>query len=267
MKQESIELLILFKEEYPSSKDLIDYFEKEISDLFNIQFHEISYNLKAGSSLRGKTLKFKQRNIEKFVSQLPNNFDGGGFGLINYLPDFKFKSTDINLSVSYRRGIFDLEHSSIKITLNKTFFYSSNQNHVLVSVCTKTIAFLKSIQKRITYGFIFSMANEKFPGFFAEGIGNNNLTNEEESAVQTWAEKNHESDSKIWRIFWGNLITKKHLKSGTSIEDVKRIVGDENVYLVSDNTYFFNLPDTDLSYGNENKRKGKKLLNILNSFT
>lgn len=266
MKQESIELIILFKEEGLNSKSLLAYFDDKIKEVFSIDFHEISYSLKVKTAMRGKTLKYSKANIDKFILELPNNFDGGGFALSTYLPDFKYKSIDIKLSISYNPNIYS-DNSFITITVNKDFFYADGNNNKLIDFYIKTIDFLKSIDKQITYGFIFSMINEKFPAMFAAGIGNYNLTKEEEAELQIWAERNSESDKKVWRIFWGNLITTDHLRAEGSIDKIKEIVGNDNVYIIDKNTYFFNHSNSSLLYGDENKGSKNKLLSLLNSLT
>lgn len=266
MGQESIELIILFKEESLNSKSLLEYFDNRVSDLFSITFHEISYSLKVKTAMRGKTLKYNEANLQKFISELPNNFNGGGFEIVSYLSDFKYKSIDIKLSVSYNPGIYN-NNSFITITLNKDFFYANGNNSKLIGFYIKTIDFLKSIDKQIIYGFIFSMINEKFPAMFGAGIGNYNLTKEEESEMQIWAERNSEADKNVWRIFWGNLITANHLRVEGSIEKIKTIVGNDNTYIIDNHTYFFNLPNSSLLYGNENKGLKNKLLNLLTPLT
>ncbi|MBK0379735.1 hypothetical protein [Mucilaginibacter segetis] len=266
MKQESLELVILFKEDSLHSKNLLEYFDKEVNDVFDIKFDEISYSLKVKSAMRGKTLKYKEANIVKFISELPNNFNGGGFELLSYLPNFKYKSVDVRLSVSYSPNLYD-RRSFITITLNKDFFYACINNNKLIAFYVRVIAFLKSLDKKITYGFIFCMANEKFPAFFAVGTGNYNLTKEEQSELQIWAERMSESDGKIWRVFWGNLITTKHLTAGASIAKIKEIVGNENLYQIDDRTSFFNLPDNNIAYGYEKKKIKGKLRNLVNSLT
>ncbi|HXT85207.1 MAG TPA: hypothetical protein VN704_12920, partial [Verrucomicrobiae bacterium] len=206
MNDQSIELVIIFKENELSSIPLFNYFRETIPKFFGIGFNEISYSVKGkNNKKREKSLKYKTSNLEKYINELTDN--DGGFELSNYLTDIKFKSRDINVSISYNPHMYLDDSSSIIITLNKNLHFNNNGLESLKSFYIQMLNFLIKIQKKITYGFITSIENMKFPALFVAGIGNYNLSKKEEEELQVWTNKNSESVFKIWRVFWGNLIT------------------------------------------------------------
>jgi hypothetical protein len=262
MTQESIELAFLFKGPPINTHSIIEYFGSIHESLYKSNFHEISYSTPIKNTFKGKSLKFTDKNIGKLIDENPAN----GFDLFSLLPDWEYKSKDINFLIGYTPDFND-EKGAVSITINKEFFYKEFNNKKLVEIYLSVANYLNENKAKIKYGFIFLMDNQKFPGLFVTGIGNYNLSKNEQKELRIWADRNLESDSKIWRVFWGNLITKKHLKAGFSLDRIKTIVGANNFFMVDNDVCFFNLPNDDLLYGNEHKSSEKELLKLLNSLT
>ena len=51
-----------------------------------------------------------------------------------------------------------------------------------------------------------------------------------------------ECESKIWDVFWGNIISEKHLgKHPNILSEITKIVGNENLFALHEGLYWFNL--------------------------
>ena len=257
MVQESIEFIFLFKGPIINTASIVNYFDKFHENLYASNLQEISYSVKSGNSVKGKSLKFNSKNIEKLIRSNPS----GGFDLFSLLPDWTYKSKDIKFLVAYTPNFND-ENGSLILTINKDFFFKIFNNKKLVEIYLDIAKYLNNNMVEMTYGFIFSLSNDKFPALFVQGIGNYNLTNNEDVKLRAWANKNNESSFKIWDIFWGNLITLNHLQTPGFIQSIKKIVGADNFYIINDLTYFFNLPDNSLSFDNEERIESKELLKL-----
>jgi hypothetical protein len=262
MKQENIEMVILFNRAELDIRSMVTYFSSVFEDFFDETFQEISYAIKTQNGVKGKSLRYSSKNLEKLILENPNN----GFGMFRLLPNWEYKSQDIKFSFRYASE-FKNKSAMIAVAVNRNSMGKAFDSKKMTETYLAIINYLKTNKITMIYGFIFSMDTRKFPGLFISGISNYNLSKSEEIELQIWADNNSEANYKIWRVFWGNLVTKKHLKAGFSLERIKTIVGANNFFLVDNDTCFFNLPNDDLLYGNEHKSSEKELLKLLNSLT
>ena len=266
MKNRSIELVIMFQEKKPTSLALFDYLRDMILRLYNVEFDEFEYSFIVNDREKKKVLKYKKANIEKCIEDLKNN-DGMGFELQKYLPNSSFKYRDIQLSISYNPYLHLNKVSSVILTINEEFYFVKNTLSDLKLLYLQIVDFLIKLDKKVFYGFISSLENIKNPSLYVVGIGNFDLSKKEQRDLFLWANENNNAIEKIWRIFWGNLITDSHLKNGYSTDKLKEIVGEKNFCVVDNHTYFFNLPNNDLLYGNEHEISEKELQRILKILT
>lgn len=65
---------------------------------------------------------------------------------------------------------------------------------------------------QIDYGLIHPMPVAKLPGLYFGGIHNDELDAYEKRNLDIWIGSRHEFPTKIWDVFWGNVITDEHLK-------------------------------------------------------
>jgi hypothetical protein len=76
-----------------------------------------------------------------------------------------------------------------------------------------------------------------------------------------------ECENKIWDIFWGNIISEKHLGNHPQILDqIAQIVGNENVSRLHEGSYWFNL-DCDIEKFDNSiyDEKRKRLYSLFNN--
>jgi hypothetical protein len=86
------------------------------------------------------------------------------------------------------------------------------------------------------------MSNNKFPSIYSQGIITENLTKEEKYILTVWSENARNCENKIWNIFWGNIISKKHIQINTKSE-IENLVGKENMIELAIDLYWFNIPE------------------------
>ena len=257
MREECIVLTAFFGNDGLRTENIIEYFNGLLNNLYGTNFQELSYSTIIKSRLISKTCKYSTDAIAKMIKNLPVN----GFELLSLLPSWKYKAIDINFSVVFTRA-FNVRDSSLILTLNKDVFCKKYNNDKLITLYLDMMKYLIGSGAEITYGFIFSMDKNKFPGMFAAGVGNYELTASEEKGLQTWAERNDECDHKIWKIFWGNLVTTKHLKNYNSLEKLKESVGLKNFSKIDEQTYFFTTPRNNQSFVDSNNSSQRSLYKL-----
>lgn len=94
------------------------------------------------------------------------------------------------------------------------------------------------------YGFIQPMILGKFPGGFVSGLGGSLTTPLEAHDNALWIRFHDNYDSEVRNLYWGNVITDKHCLRpfNETLEELRRIVGEENVLPLSEDKAFFILP-------------------------
>lgn len=258
MAQENIELVILFQGAKSGPLDHIRFFSDLMKDLYGSDFEELSYSVLLKGKLKSKTMKFTVESTEKFNGDLPDVLYKG-FELLALLPGWEYKSRDKKFSVIYNED-FNLRGDRIlTLSLNKDSFLAMYPRDKIIEVYLEIARYIKKNDGELSYGFVFSMASDKFPGMFIAGIGNENLTKKEEELLTAWSDGKDQCDRKIWTVFWGNLVTSRHFKRPDNLDKLKKVVGVGNVHDVESSVFFFNLPGDDFELGKENKQMRKEL--------
>lgn len=261
MKEENIEFMLIFhRKESINLQKIIFLFNNFFLEKYNEQFDELSYSVTVKNHLRSKTLKFSNKNIEKMLLDIPYN----GFYATKYLANLENKFTDFEFALRFNFN-FNEKLSYVLVTINKQIFLKKYNYNFLKIFFFHFITYLFKEDLQIAYGFVFAMENEQFPNLFVNGIGYYQMPSELRKELNIWTDNWDECGSKIWRIFWGNLISDRHLKTPDSLNRIKEIVGEENFFKVSDSLFFFTLPENNLKYGTEDEKKKAQLLECISS--
>jgi hypothetical protein len=259
MTQEDIELVWLFKGEKPGPFDLIGYFSELVQELFGSSFNFIAYSVKVKNHFKGKDLKFKEANIEKFKNDLPI-VPAEGFELTTLLPGWEYKSRDKRFSVSTGRDFDNRGDRILSFSLNKASFLATYPRDKIVEIYLRIARYIKDNGGELVYGFVLSMYSEKFPGFFIRGVGNSSMSAKEEELLDAWNDGKDRCDSKIWTVFWGNLVTSRHFKHPEDVSRLRKAVGESDFFEIDGSTFFFHLPGESMLLGNEDKRLRREAL-------
>jgi hypothetical protein len=214
---------------------------------------------------RGKTVKFKSRGGEINTKVLNNfksnllltNNDGisiGGFSIFANLPNWSFKAIDFDFYFNYDSSIYN-DFCSFDIVLFSDWYDILDIKSFINTICV----YLISNKCELLYGFMFVMESRKNPLAIINGHLTQFLTKYEDKKVQIWSENKDNCDTQIWDIFWGNIISKKHLAK-ISVEEIEKIVGSENVCELSPEVLWFNLPDNLLDFDFSDYSKTRKEL-------
>lgn len=97
------------------------------------------------------------------------------------------------------------------------------------------------------YAFVFACEKKQMPLVFLKGVHTEFLNKYEDKKVSIWSENQNTCDKKVLDVFWGNIISKEHLKK-VSVEDIERFVGKNNVFSITPDLLWFNLPEDLLKF-------------------
>lgn len=257
-KMESIQLVLLFEKGNISIQEVARYFENQLQAIFGSTFHELSYSYISDNNFKSKNLQYSGANLEKLYKASTLN----GFELLCLLDDWKYKSKDIKFSARFTPD-FNKKCSCISLTLSKKEFLKKFDEEAISKLYLDVVKYIRDFGLRLVYGFIFSMDSEKFPAMYVAGIGNYQMSKNEEENLQVWAENNDRSDVAIWNLFWGNLITKNHLTHPDDLTKLRELVGKDHFYEIDDSTFFFVVPDSKMDYDRKNSPLVVKVSNLL----
>jgi hypothetical protein len=239
--------------------DHIRYFSQLVGELYGSGFEEISYSVLLKGKLKSKTMKFTDESIEKFKNDLPDVLYKG-FELMALSPGWEYKSRDKKFSVSYNEDSNRRDDRILTFSLNKHCFLALFPRDKIIELYLGLARHIQEKEGELVYGFIFSMAGEKFPGMFIAGIGNDNLTDKEEELLEAWNDGRDQCDRKIWTVPWGNLVTSRHFKRPENLNKLRKVVGEGNVHVLARSAFFFHLPWDSLELGNEDKQILREIL-------
>jgi hypothetical protein len=242
---------------------MLNFFEREAIILFNEDFQFIDYSIEKNDKWTDKSLIYNKKSKLKYLRDLVNN-DDKGFSLNIFQDDLKFKSMDIKMCVhleSYWKN--NVGASKLTIGLNHKSYFKNYNLTDLKNLYERILLFLQTQTFDVRYGFMFSLENNKFPLLFANGIGSYNLNATEEISVDKWANCRQLADEKVWNIFYLNLLTEKHFKKGTSLDQLISVVGSNNVKLMSGHILMvFNNSKLNFDDKNSEQLKVLEFLNI-----
>ena len=68
----------------------------------------------------------------------------------------------------------------------------------------------------------------------------NTYKKKEEEKLSLWANNMNKCENKVWDIFWGNLISLKHVQNNKSfLENICKIVGNDNFIFLNEELAWF----------------------------
>jgi hypothetical protein len=240
MNQKSIATSLRFKSSI-SQLSLIIFIEDIVKQYFKLTFKELNYTItdKSTNSWKqtNRTIQLAKNGLKKYedILKASNSKVTIDFELLLNLPDYQYKSIDIDMSVLYSKSD-DL--NSLNFIINYERHKSVNIREFLIS----TVVFLQNNECEMIYGFVTCIDNSKKPSFYIEGLGDAELSQEEMDSVQKWLVNKNNCDKKIWKIFWGNIISGGHVSHNPFLlENIADIVGEHNFKKINNNCYWFNL--------------------------
>jgi hypothetical protein len=251
--EKSIIISLYFNGSLNQEKTVNYFIELFENELFELQY-SILDKTKSNWKVKSKGGKFTEKQFEKFKAELKNESDKVSidFELFSNLKNMEYKSRDINLSISY--------NSTREIKLLNVILNFHWLNQVKIQELTESLCKLIENQNcDVVYGFISAMENLKFPAFYFQGISNENLTVEEVKKLSILASNLNKFNESIWDVFWGNLISAKHIRQITSLNKIEEVVGKENTLFMSPNLYWFNLNEnlTDFDFSKYTNERNK----------
>ncbi len=243
-KNRSIAFSIRFKNRIFIER-IINYFNTIVVNNDDKQFDEISYTITDKSTFnwkqKSKSLKYSSKNLEKFytiLNELSDKKVSITFELLKLLDDWRYKSVDLDFSVSYKELgeevpfslniILDFDKHKKVLSFNEVPFFKD------------IIQFLDTEKADIVYGFVNVIEKNKLPSFYIEGILSDGLNRKEEDFLTIWANKKDECSYYIWDLFLGNIISKKHIKKDT-FKSIEKILIPNQIMQLSPNLFFITL--------------------------
>lgn len=263
MEEESI-IFVFYLDKHPMDfLCLISFFRNQVVELFGQEFEDISYCISDGVKDNYKDLKFTERNLNKYSNEIESSIDKG-FQLSLYLDNVEYMSRDFKFTTTLdlQDSLDEYPPRALKIVINKKLLFDDRSEEWIKNFNQQIIHELMSMGVRIQYAFIFSMENDKHPLFFVSGTGNPALTPLEEEKCHAWRTTQKQLNNTIWDIFYGNIITKAHLKSSKTFDDIISIVGLHNVVEIDSETLCFYLPIENMGFQSQSKLKNQ-LLNCI----
>lgn len=199
-----------------------------------------------------KNVKFSEKNLD-VLYQIEKNKKLKNVELLN-LSDGAYlhsRDTDLSMSFSYPMEIFDL-HALI-FNFN-TDVLSINNNENLFTMLEELFDLLENIHAIIKYGIVFPMERIKFPVFYASGISSQELTEKEKEKSFLWGNYGRQCKEKIWEVFWGNILTREHLRSNNITTAIENIVGKDNVKQIFEDVFIITYPLNVFTYKSEKNK-------------
>ena len=222
-------------------KETVLYFTKLFQEQYNKIFSELYYTItdKTKPNWKQKTNggKYTINSFNKFKDTLNKTNDKifVSFEMLTNLKDYEIKSRDIDFSISYNPQD---EINSLNFIFNSIWISQLDINHFIREITN----LLVNQKCKIVYGFVIVIENTKMPSLYIEGISNGKINKEEEEKLFLWLNNLNQCKNKIWDIFWGNIISEKHINNNT-FNDLESIVGKENIDSLTSNLICFKLPE------------------------
>jgi hypothetical protein len=241
--------------------DTFNFFKSTVEKYSTNKTMELAYTVFDKS---GKNWKFKSRggklstkvvnNFKENISQINENIIINGFSLSANLPDWNFKAIDVDFCFYYTLNAYE-NFCSFDIVLLSEWSKILDIKHFVGTI----YSYIVSKKCEIQYGFMFIMESRKNPLAIIDGHFTQFLTKYEEKKIGIWSDNKDDCNTKIWDIFWGNIISKKHLEK-ISIKEIEKLAGKENVYELSPNVLWFNLPENLMDFDFSDYSKIRKKL-------
>jgi hypothetical protein len=221
----------------------INFITEQFENLFSKTFSTLSYTITDKSSFywkqKTKSVKLTVSNLQKLeeILFLKNQNIDVSFELLKNTVGCEFKSRDIDFSVSYSNSE---NINGLNFILSDKLFKEKDLKTLVQIIST----YLLKQNCQVLYCFISNVENEKLPAFYIEGIGTPSLSRFETQRIKVWSANKLSCDEKIWDIFWGNIISTKHIVNEYLISDVEKMIGKDNAVLLAPGLLLFNLPES-----------------------
>jgi len=238
------------------TKDWIPRFESfahEMEALLGIKFRRV-YGSKH-EEIKSKSYVCIKRNEKKIRELLSRKLDDVSYELVEkHL--YQMRDIDVYLRLARERpGARQPYH----------FFYLLIAPPILRAALGERspqeffLDLIRRVDKElinVRYGLVQPMDSRKLPVLYFSDIGSEYLTVLDRIRLKTWAEGNKEYQEKIWSVWWGNVITERHLGAAGEkvLKVIERFVGEGNVVEWDGGRYFFHLPVDVLRFEEEESR-------------
>lgn len=257
MKEKSVCISIKYKNNI-KQEGIILFFTELLKNKFDKTFDEFHYTItdknKSSWKQYTKSGNFTPNRFAKFIDLQKNLNDDVyiDFELLTNLKNYVFKSRDIDASFSCSQS---RDIKSLDFIFNAAWISQS----LLLEFISSTVLFIESQSGETIYGYVLELANEKMPALYMQGISNIKLGKKEEGILYLWSTNLANCESKIIDIFWGNIISSKHIIGDETLKNIQEIVGAENVMLLTENIIWFNINESIsdfeiLKYSNQRKK-------------
>lgn len=243
IEEQCVSVKIMFIGEIKDQVKLMNFYTEVIKNKFNksVTNLELSTIDKTGKNWKFKTksLKYSPQNIEKFKKILVERHEKIeiSFDVHKYLYDKKENYKDFELCLNYSNETQNTY--GLDLLFSTGIYFGTNWFELI----NKFIQFLNTEGNEVVNGFVMNLDYKKNPYFYLGGLGGGIMSKEETKKVYKLSFQKRECDTKIWDVLWGNIISKKHIKSPEMIDYIKEVVGEKNVIKLSEDLYWFNLND------------------------
>lgn len=219
----SNDFLVDVKENVSLATSIANYFSLPLNN-FNFAFAE--------GQPKAKSYIFNEQNLRKLDSIETDKLRAISFN--------KLKSNrshaDTELTIAFSTAGYDDFPS-------KTFVFVDGQQLIkpLSYQCLGQITRqLMQVKQDLDYGFAMCMESDKMPMYYLAGFSTPGVTAEEEESVHAFTRNISQYRTKIWDIFWMNVINKR-LITADMLKQITKIVSERNVIETGDK-YIISLP-------------------------
>lgn len=188
------------------------------------------------ATLKYKELKLSTINDSKMLSLInDSNLEITAFTFTKYLSDCEYKSRDFDIYIDF---LFREDFNKLFVIVNYDLRAELDWNMFFISI----IKLIISNGLRINYGFATLLENSKFPGFYLDGIPSYGASQSERDLLYSWRRKQDKFQFRVFDIFWGNIITKNHIKDQDMFDKLVLILGKDKLVKITDDLFWFSLP-------------------------
>lgn len=206
---------------------------ENVARIYNVNYDEYGFSVMENGKEKTKILRYTQKNIGKIFMLNPCSITQV------YFECYKKEDKDF-LDSRFSLGILvsDKEDCPNQITLIIDPMQMSEKfnKDSMINLIRNTDELIFKLE----YGVAFVMETNKRPVFFVIGTQTSNLNEEEKKVASSLCLNLRQYQSKIWDIFWFNII-KKDLILEDMLNDIMEILPKESIVDIGDK-YIISLP-------------------------
>lgn len=94
----------------------------------------------------------------------------------------------------------------------------------------------------VGYGLVHPMERQKWPSLYFGNLETPGLSSAEKVDLQTWWRKGNQFGEKVRDVYWGNILSLGHLSNNRIIDQLRELIGPDNVAWISGDALMFLLP-------------------------